>query len=349
MNIAYIIPSLVPMGPVNVAFDLVTIMLQNNHQCIVYYFDDKGELTFPCTTEKINFKQKINFNQFDIVHTHGLRPNLYILYHKPLKSKTKYISTFHNYVFQDFKMKYGTMKSVIGGSIFLISAIRHNTLITLSKDAMKYYGKWYPQKKLTFIYNSRIINDSLRLSDNEKKEIQDFKKDSTLIGMNGSLLNRKGVDLMIQTMTLLPETYKLFIVGDGKDKNIYKKLSFELKLDNRIYFAGSKENAYRYLPYYDIFAMPSRSEGFPLALLEAAAAGKKTVCSDLPIIKETFNDSEVSMFHLPDIQSLAQAILTIDKKKNLGDNLRKRFNESYSPTCLYINHMNIYSPKEPLK
>ena len=85
MNIAYIIPKRINAGPILVVQELVKQMILHGHSCIVFYFDEGQEINFLCSTKKISFSQRIDFNSYDIIHTHGLRPDLYIFLHKPVK------------------------------------------------------------------------------------------------------------------------------------------------------------------------------------------------------------------------------------------------------------------------
>ncbi len=347
MNIAYIIPSLKPMGPINVVYDLVRLMLDHGHECDVYYFDDfEIDNYFPCPANRISLSTKIDFNHYDIVHSHGLRPNIYVFRHKPFNCKgTRFITTFHNYVFQDFCMKYGKLKGTIGGILFLLTAKRHDKIIALSKDAQRYYQKWFNKNKVTFIYNTRIIDANATLTEDEKKELMDFKGNGTLIGMNGSIIFLKGIDIILKAMVHLPERFKLFLVGDGCHMEKLKSLSDELNLGGRVYFAGKKVDAYRYPRYYDIYVLPSRSEGFPLALLEAACQGSRIVCSNLPILQEAFDETEVIMFPLPDDKALAECIIKAETAKDIQSQVQKKFNQNYSPEHFYKNHIKLYSEK----
>ena len=345
MTIAYIIPSLLQAGPVNVVYDLVQLMLEHGHDCDLYYFDDLDvNNQFPCKVTKINMRSHIDFNKYDIVHTHGLRPNIFVFLHKPYKKiKTLFITTFHNYVFEDFVLKYGRIKGYLGGYLFLFTAIRHDRIIALSKDAMIYYKKWYRANKLYYIYNTRIIDINEHLTSEEESEIKNFKGNSTLIGVNCSIHPRKGLDLLIKAMQQLPNNYKLFVAGDGVDYHKMVQLVKDLNIEDRVLLAGRKSKAHRYLAYYDIYAIPSRSEGFPLSLLEAACFGKKVVCSDIPVFKETFSDKEVSMFKLPDVNDLTRAIIEADKRVDLEKNIKKKFDSTYSPEYFYKNHYRVYT------
>ena len=114
----------------------------------------------------------------------------------------------------------------------------------------------------------------------------------------------------------------------------------------RIHFAGARPRAHRYLSLYDIYALPSRSEGFPLALLEAADYGKRVVCSALPVVKECFTDDELITFPMPSETALAAAIQTAMTRPELCTNIKKRFDRDYSPESFYRRYMIIYQHKE---
>lgn len=341
MKIAYIVPSLYNAGPVNVVHDLVEVMIQHGHQCVVYYFDEMTEQDFPCLTERISFYSSVSFNEFDVVHTHGLRPNLYVLLWKPLKTTTNFIATFHNYVFQDFSYRYSKLKTFFGGYLTLLSVFRHNRVITLTGLAMDYYARWISKKKLCIVYNSRVIDSALLLSAEEKQRLLDFKGNSLLIGIHSRIYPLKGIDLLIQALPYLPD-YKLFVAGSGESKQEYADLAKECRVEDRVCFAGRIPFAYRCLPYYDIYALPSRSEGFPLSVLEAAAYGKNIVCSDLPVFKELYTDAEVAMFELPNIESLVGAIKSAAANSVYGINAKKKYEQVYSPEAFYERHLKIY-------
>lgn len=341
MNIAYIVPKLANKGPVNVVQELVKQMIQHQHVCTVYYFDEGNEVTFPCRTSRIRFRERIPFNSYDIIHSHGLRPDAYVFFHKPFRCKAKCITTVHNYVIQDFSYQYNKCTAYIAGNLWMWSLCRHDKIVTLSKDAEKYYSNWFPVKRLTFAYNTRDIPVDASITDNEESQILSFKRNSILIGVNAALTDRKGIDQLIEALPYL-ESYKLLIVGEGKSKEALQKLSHEKKVSDRVFFMGYKKDAYRFLPLYDIFALPSRSEGFVLTLLEAAIYRKSVVCSNIPIFKEIVDDTQVEFFDLGNIESLVKAIKKAAQAKNLGESLYLLYKEKYSPACFYKRYVNIY-------
>lgn len=83
------------------------------HEVFIYYFDNIIEVKPNCFTKQINFKEKVDFNKYDIVHSHMLRPDKYVAKNKIDNGKTKYISTIHCNIFDDLSSSYGFLISVI--------------------------------------------------------------------------------------------------------------------------------------------------------------------------------------------------------------------------------------------
>ena len=83
MRIAYIIPSLYRMAPNRVVQQLVEGMMARGHECHVLYFDPvtTDAMAFPCPVTRISLLRATDLTGYDVVHTHGLRPNLYVWIH----------------------------------------------------------------------------------------------------------------------------------------------------------------------------------------------------------------------------------------------------------------------------
>lgn len=172
MRIAYILSSLANSGPIIVAYDLVQLMIRNGHSVEVFYFDDKTDLDFPCATHRINMKSRFPFSGgFDMIHCHGLRPDIFMLLRKPLGCKTPVVTTIHSYMFSDHAFKYGKWQSKITARLVLASTVRDDKIILLSKHMMDYYSHYLPAKKLTYAYNSRLCDLSLKPKEDDERNI----------------------------------------------------------------------------------------------------------------------------------------------------------------------------------
>lgn len=344
MKIAYIVPSLKNAGPVLVVKDLVTVMCQHGHWCEVFYFDDIRELTFDCPVKRINLKDRIPFELYDVVHTHGFRPQLYVFLHRPFRSHTRFVTTMHNYLFTDFRYTYGKVKGLIYGTLYMLVAVRTDKVIALTKDAQSYYSRFFGKKQVTYAYNTRLCDISKELTEEEKRQVETFRGDRALLGTSCALSPLKGLDSIIQSLQGCPPNIAFCIVGDGKIKSELQALAQSIGVSDRVLFVGYKTDAYRYLPYFDVFTIPSYSEGFPLALLEAAAYGKPTVASNLDVFKEIFTEDEITIFDLKHPETLPKCIMrTVNEKDKLGSNIKKKYESCYSPECFYRRHLEIYT------
>lgn len=86
---------------------------------------------------------------------------------------------------------------------------------------------------------------------------------------------------------------RLVLVGDGPDESKLKKLAANKHLGDRVHFAGAFAFGSRLIPGADIVALPSRYEGWPVALLEALFAGAAIVAADVGGVTEQIGDAGV--------------------------------------------------------
>ncbi len=354
MRIAYIISHPGRTGVNRVVLDLVTLMQEHGHDCVVYYVRDEfPKLVFPCPT--FLWRGWEELKGYDVVHTHGLKPELLAArrclwgMRKSLGfgfEDTRLITTAHCYCFQDFTDLHGKVKGFVMGVLSLLTKKAFHKVVCLSHDMVDYYGRYISRNRLTYAYNTSLVDYSDATLPIEKRDmLLGFKGDGVLIGIIGVLLYRKGVDVMLRALNYLPDSYRLVLIGNGNEENTFKAMAKERGVADRVLFAGYQPMAWRFIPLFDVFAMPSRSEGFPLVLLEAAACGTNVVASSLPVVRECFSDEEVITFDMPDAQALADAIVTASQNQQLGEKLKERFEKDYSPSVFYQRYIDIYTGK----
>jgi N-acetyl-alpha-D-glucosaminyl L-malate synthase BshA len=73
---------------------------------------------------------------------------------------------------------------------------------------------------------------------------------------------------------------KLILAGDGPERRSMELMCNELGIEDRVFFLGKQDNIEKILPIGDVFLMPSETESFGLAALEAMACGVPVVCSN---------------------------------------------------------------------
>lgn len=92
---------------------------------------------------------------------------------------------------------------------------------------------------------------------------------------------KKGQDLLIEAVARMGENIHLDFIGDGDSREYLEHLSKRLGVEARITFHGTQPQDYvaSHLKDYDLFAQPSRYEGFGLTVAEAMAAGVPVLVS----------------------------------------------------------------------
>ena len=347
LRIAFVVPSLAPLGPVIVVRNLVERMVAHGHECVVFYFDErKNGMEFACETRRISFWKMTDFSSFDWVHAHSFRP---MVYASRLKGVRKLV-TMHSYLFTEYHYSLGRVVGYLMGQYTMAVARKFDKVVVLSEDAKAYYSKWIPEEKLWVCYNgvdvSKEPSETIKTSlAQDWQRVEEFKGDSILIGCICELVKIKNLDVMLQAMVQLPLEYKLLLIGSGADEKSLQEQADRLGISDRVLFLGYRYEAHRLLPLVDIYAMTSRSEGFCLALTEAAMYGKRIVCADIPGMREKFSEEEVTYFDVDSPQELAEAVLTANEHPEKGERAKAVAEERFSTERMYEGYEGVYARK----
>lgn len=122
---------------------------------------------------------------------------------------------------------------------------------------------------------------------------------------------QKGHDYLLKAATGIPGTLFVF-AGDGPEKSNLENETRRLGLTDRVIFLGSRNDIPELLYGCDVFALPSLYEGLPLSIMEAMAAGKPVVASNIGGVNELILDGESGYLVPPgDTHALARAINNI--------------------------------------
>jgi sugar transferase (PEP-CTERM/EpsH1 system associated) len=159
-----------------------------------------------------------------------------------------------------------------------------------------------------------------------------------LIGTVGRLCEIKRQDLLIrafQQVRARPADAHLLLVGDGPWMGQLRELVAGLGLTDRVHFVGYQPRPAPYLQAMDVFALTSRSEGMPLVVLEAWAAGVPVVASRVGGLPELIDDARIGLLvDFGDEAALAHALggLIGDpaRARRVGEAGRDRVESRYS-------------------
>ncbi len=246
----------------------------------------------------------------DIVFSGWGEISAFLSFFIPFFSKTKFISRETNVVSEHVKRK-----EIL---FFYRFYDRYDAIIAQSddmkNDLIKNFG--ISENKISKINNPVDFD----LIDKKLKHKIDLPFDSPTknVVAIGNLTYRKGFDNLLQVFTFLKnENIKLYILGDGRDRDLLQKQKNELGLEN-VFFMGNQMNPYPFLEKSDLFILSSRYEGFPNVLLEAGACGTYALANNCPggideIIQEKLNGE----------------IFPIENKEEFANQIKRVLNENH--------------------
>lgn len=341
MKIAYILPSLRNQGPIIVVKSLSDYLVQHGCEVDIYYFDDYPGMPFSCATRRIRMNEPIDFDKYDIIHSHCLRPDKYVVKWKNSIHHSKVISTLHQDTYRSFSYQYNFLLSKLFTWYWCRLQSQFDAVISISNQ-------------LKDIYNEKVKTDVVTIyngcpTDFEKKKdcclvdkLKSIKSQYKLLGTYAFVTRRKGLDQILKTLPYLTE-YAFVIIGEGPDIDRLKQISAEFDITDRVFFFPYQKNPRNYLPYFDIYVMASYSEGFGLSMVEAALAKRAIVCSNLPSFDEIFPNNEASFFKLNNRDSLKNAILkAYDAKELYGMKAYDRCYNFFTSDKMGENHLAFY-------
>jgi len=139
-------------------------------------------------------------------------------------------------------------------------------------------------------------------------------KTPVLIGCIGNVRRPKGYDVLIRAVALLKDVnLQVIVVGDNKNKLFteLENLMSELNVKEKIQFIGFRYDVDELLKSFDLFVLPSTSEGFSISTIEAMASG-------VPVIATRSGGPEEIISHGVDGE-----LVDVDSPESLAEGIRK--------------------------
>jgi glycosyltransferase involved in cell wall biosynthesis len=202
------------------------------------------------------------------------------------------------------------------------------------------YQKNFLRNEYRIVYNGVDKNRIERgASISPPFEIEE-KSDRITVGTVGRLIDEKNHERLLQAFSRVLKRFegaiRLVIIGGGEKLSVLKKEVDRLGIAGQVIITGEveREKVYAALHSFDVFVMPSLSEGFCNAAVEAMAAGLPLLCSDIPTLREVVGD--VAKYADPrDSSSMSKALVELLREgskgwEKRGRKARQRAVERYS-------------------
>ena len=144
-----------------------------------------------------------------------------------------------------------------------------------------------------------------------------------VIGCVANPRSEKGLDVLVAALAAapLPDDVHVVVIGDGPDRDDLERALASANLTSRVHLVGRVADARQLYRAFDVVVSPSRAEGLPNSVLEAAAAGRAIVATRAGGTPEIIVDDQTGL--LVDVEDPAALRLALDRVL-VDDALRHR-------------------------
>ena len=330
-RICYIISTLERCGPVNILFNILkylnkdkfdVLIITLSKECINSRMDEFKSLG--CNIIALNMsrmegnikglksiKKILNREKIDIVHSHGIRADIFSSKLKNIKT----ICTLHNYPYDDYVMTYG---KVLGN----IMAYKHTKIlknIDVKCACSKSVAKLFKENKniiVDYVQNGVDLEVFPKMNINKKNEIRkklNLPLDKNIFIVVGNITQRKDPLTIIKSFENCDENDLVLFLGDG---DLYEDCLNISKRNKQVMFVGRVSNVSEYMLASDYYISASLAEGLPNTVLEAMSTGLPSILSNInPHLEiSEFGKDIISIFENKNIDMLTNNIINIKKK-----------------------------------
>lgn len=268
--------------------EYIELLRKNNVQ---HYKLDQTRKPAQLMQAFFSFRKTVRLFKPDIIHAHMMTGALLSRYLKGFQ-KYKIVTHVHN----EFQKSADYMK--VGDSVIAVS----------QAVAKSMESRGVEEQKLRVVLNGTI--GSKRVEDSEDISLKG-RSIVTVAGLN----ERKGIADLIEAFDIIsvecPDT-ELYIVGDGPDRELFKRRAAQSFNYQRIHFEGFQADPQKYMSSSEVFVLASHKEPFGLVLIEAREVGCAIIATDVDGIPEALDYGESGMLVPPKApDKLAEAIITM--------------------------------------
>ena len=235
----------------------------------------------------------VDRHQPDIVETHNCKSH-FLMRYTGLASRYRWVAYHHGYTTTDLKNRaYNQLDR------WSLRAATHvNTVCGAFKKQVERYG--VPAERISVHHNS--IGPFTPAPDAAvaaaRAELPAVSAGRPLVVMISRLSREKGHVDALEAFAAVKRRrvpFHAVIVGEGPERGAIEQARWRLGLESDVTLAGHKEDVRPWLALASVYALPSHTEGSPLALLEAMAAGLPIVASAVGGIPEMLTNERTGL------------------------------------------------------
>lgn len=244
--------------------------------------------------------------KFDIVICNRFKPTSLMMILNCLVGRPKCISVVHN--LSDYKPLFRRLMVGVNASKWNFVAVSKSV-----RDGLFNMKCGFNEENVTLIENAieNELLESLFLSKSEARKELKIPHDKVVVGTIGRLEKVKGHIDLIHGFEKIHKQFPnviMVIIGEGKERERLEIEIMELNLTEKVFLTGAVGGASQYAKAFDIWIMPSHSEGLPLALMEAMTAKLPILTSRISALEPIVLPAGGWCFEVANPDSLADTL-----------------------------------------
>jgi len=358
-------------GAENVAIELSLALKHLNHEPTIGVFRNthrpNSELAEEAQRrglqiEMIDCKGKIDFRtisairncilqrQIDVVHSHGYKANIYA-YLAARGTNARLVATCHNWPGKTIALRlYAALDRLFLRRFPGIAAVSNSVRDSLLRSGV-------PNERIRLVQNGIDTESFLRGQPVVKQlpQVQGKK----VVGFVGRLAQEKGLAYLMQAAESIvreDSNVAFVLAGAGPYRDRLCNLIKKLDLETHVVLLGKRSDLANVYASMDVLVLPSLSEGVPMVVLEAMAAGKPVLATKVGGIPQVIQDEKTGLLVDPaDASQLTIALKRLLASPRLCEELGRRGRDRvfthYSARSMAENYLSMYlntAPQKPL-
>lgn len=237
----------------------------------------------------------------DIVHTHGYRPDVV---DAPIARRLRIptVTTVHGFTGGGWKNRFYER-------LQLRAFRRFDAVVAVSRPQARQLAEVGLRSDQLHVVPNAWTPGGDFLGRKEARRVLGVSDVGFRIGWVGRLTREKGADVLVDALVHLGDLpVAASILGDGRERRDLRARARALDVDTRIAWHGTLPEAARVFRAFDVFVLSSRSEGTPIALFEAMAAGVPVVAASVGGVPDVVTPAEALLVPPVNAGALAEAV-----------------------------------------
>ena len=144
------------------------------------------------------------------------------------------------------------------------------------------------------------------------------------VGTMAGLRPVKNLPRLVRAFAAMPDDWHLIVCGEGPDRARIEAEIDRLELNDRVHLPGAVDDPAKVVGLFDIFALSSDSEQFPLSVVEAMAAGRAVVAPEVGDIADIVaEENRAYLADTPSEEAIASELVALSDDAKLRDTVGK--------------------------